>query len=181
MERQRDIYTIGHSTHEIDRFTALLRDAGIAAVADVRRYPGSRRNPQFNADALASALEAEGMHLHPFADTLGGRRHTRPDSPNGGWRVEAFRAYADHMASPEFAAGLRDLAELAGRSTAAVMCAEADWHRCHRRLVADALLVAGWRVRHVWPDGRIQDHELPPFAMVEDGRITYPPAQGRLA
>jgi uncharacterized protein (DUF488 family) len=150
-------------------------------VADVRRYPGSRRNPQFNTAPLAAALSVHGIALEQFSETLGGRRRPRAGSPNGGWRVEGFRAYADHMATDAFAAGLRELERLAGPQRAAVMCAESDWHRCHRRLIADALRARGWRVRHVLADGGVEEHEMTPFAVVEGDRITYPPATGTLA
>jgi uncharacterized protein (DUF488 family) len=176
-----EIYTVGHSTHGTEDLLQLLGGHRIAAVADVRRYPGSRRNPQFNAEALAGALAVEGIELVPFGETLGGRRRPVPKSPNGGWRVAGFRAYADHMASDSFASGLGDLEALARRKAVAVMCAEADWHRCHRRLIADALVVRGWRVLHAGAGGALAEHELTPFALVEGGRITYPPAQQRLA
>jgi uncharacterized protein (DUF488 family) len=176
-----EIHTIGHSTHDIDAFLALLRQHRIGAIADVRRYPGSRRNPQFNAAALAAALGAHGIALEQLGDTLGGRRRPRAESPNGGWRVEGFRAYADHMATDAFAAGMRELETLAGAQRAAVMCAESDWRRCHRRLIADALRARGWRVLHVLADGRVEEHQTTPFAVVEGDLITYPPASGALA
>ena len=147
----------------------------------MRRYPGSRRNPQFNIGPLSASLAAAGISLHQFGETLGGRRQPLPDSPNRGWRVDGFRAYADHMRSPEFAAGLGELEALAERAKVAVMCAEADWHRCHRRLLADALLVRGWRVRHIDARGGAEDHQLTDFALVDGDRISYPPAQGTLA
>jgi uncharacterized protein (DUF488 family) len=175
-----DIHTVGHSTHELDRFIALLRGAGIEEVADVRRYPGSRRNPQFNAGTLAAALRRYGIALKQFGETLGGRRRARPDSPNGGWRVEAFRGYADHMESDEFAGGLQELERLALSVPTALMCAEADWRRCHRRLIADALTVRGWRVHHLLADGRPQEHELPAFAVAENRKLSYPPGQTSL-
>jgi uncharacterized protein (DUF488 family) len=172
-----EIYTVGHSTHAADAFRLLLGRHHIAAAADVRRYPASRRNPQFNADVLAAALAADDVELVPFGETLGGRRRTAAGSQNGGWRVAGFRAYADHMASDAFADGLGELEALARRRAVAVMCAEADWHRCHRRLISDALVVRGWRVLHIGADGALAAHELTPFAVLEEGRITYPPAQ----
>ena len=175
-----EILTVGHSTHEIERFLELLRSADVETVADVRRYPGSRRNPQFGAAALAAALREAGVEFEPLAEELGGRRAGRADSPNGGWRVEGFRAYADYMQDPGFAAGIRRLEQTAVDRRTAVLCAEADWRRCHRRLIADALLVRGWRVLHVGPQGRSAPHELTSFAVVEGDRITYPPAQGTL-
>ena len=174
------VFTIGHSTHELDALVSLLRQHGVAALADVRASPGSRRLPQFNQGALERTLPERGLAYVHVAE-LGGRRRPVPDSPNAGWEVEAFRAYADHMASDEFAHGLARLEELAGAQPTAVMCAEALWWRCHRRLVADALTVHGWEVRHIGPAGKVTIHELPPFAVVgRDGRISYPPAQGEL-
>jgi uncharacterized protein (DUF488 family) len=173
------MFTVGHSTHALDAFVALLRGAGVEAVADVRRYPGSRRSPWFAREALAASLPGEGIeyvHLEP----LGGRRSVVPGSPNGGWDNAAFQAYADHMATPEFAAGLAQLERLARRRATAVMCAEATWWRCHRRLIADALVVRGWTVRHIGPDGGLTDHELTDFAVVEPGTLTYPPVQTEL-
>jgi uncharacterized protein (DUF488 family) len=170
------IYTVGHSTHPLDEFVGLLRNAGVEALADVRRYPGSRRQPHFNREALAEALPAAGI-AYAHLEGLGGRRDVVPRSPNRGWDNEAFVAYADHMATPEFAAGVADLEVLARERVTAVMCAEAPWWRCHRRLLADALLVRGWTVRHIDPTGRVTDHALTDFAVVERGTITYPPAQ----
>lgn len=141
---------------------------------DVRRHPGSRRMPHFARDALAERLP----YLH-LAE-LGGRRRPAPESPNGAWQNASFRGYADHMASEEFRSGLARLEQAASEHTCAVMCAEGLWWRCHRRLLADALLVCGWDVRHIAPDGRASAHELPDFAVVEDGALSYPPRQGEL-
>lgn len=170
------ICTIGHSTLAFERFAATLHDAGIRVVADVRRHPGSRRLPWFGAEALARGLAAEGLAYEHFPE-LGGRRSREPDSPNGGWENAAFQGYADWMASSEFAAGLERLERTARAAATAVMCAEAQWWRCHRRLVADALVVRGWRVRHLMPSGRTTEHELTPFAVVAGGRLSYPPPQ----
>lgn len=175
----RTAFTIGHSTHPLDDFVALLRGAGIEGVADVRRWPRYRRHPQFDDDALAVELGVRGL-AYDHLPQLGGRRAPRPGSPNDGWEQEAFRGYADHMASGEFAAGIEALERLAAARRTAVMCAEALWWRCHRRLVADALVVRGWAVVHVGPDGRATPHELPPFAVVEGDRLSYPAPQLRL-
>jgi uncharacterized protein (DUF488 family) len=175
----RTAYTVGHSTHPFDAFVALLRGAGVAAVADVRRWPRSRRHPQYDDDALAVELPARGI-AYDHLPGLGGRRHPRADSPNDGWEQDAFRGYADHMASAEFGAALARLEQIAEARPTAAMCAEAPWWRCHRRLVADALLVRGWEVLHLMPDGRPVRHELPPFAVVQDGRLAYPAPQLRL-
>jgi uncharacterized protein (DUF488 family) len=174
--REDDIFTIGHSTHSLEELVSLLRGQGVSAVVDVRMYPRSRRMPHFNSDALETSLPSHGIsYLHLPA--LGGRRSPAPDSPNGGWREEQFRGYADHMESDEFQTGLSRLEELARSSPAAVMCAEALWWRCHRRLVSDALLVRGWRVLHIGPDGGTSEHELTPFAVVDGERLVYPPEQ----
>jgi uncharacterized protein (DUF488 family) len=145
-------------------------------VADVRAYPTSRRVPHASREALERWLPDEGIgYLH--LPGLGGRRRPRPGSTeNTGWQSEGFRAYADHMRSDEFHAALGRLEEAARERSAAVMCAEALWWRCHRRLIADALVVRGWDVRHVLPDGGLAAHELPPFAVVDGEEVSYPPA-----
>jgi uncharacterized protein (DUF488 family) len=170
------IFTVGHSTLALDRFLSLLRDAGIGAIADVRRHPGSRRLPWFGAEELSASLATNGIAYSHLAE-LGGRRSRTPGSPNGGWDNAGFQGYADWMGTVEFAAGLARLEAAAGAVPTAIMCAEAQWWRCHRRLLADALVVRGWHVRHVSPDGRTTEHELTPFAVVAGGRITYPPPQ----
>ena len=167
------IFTVGHSTHALDRAVELLRRHGVEALADVRRMPGSRRLPHWSADRLAVDLPAAGI-AYVHVGELGGRRPAAPGSLNDGWRVAAFRGYADHMASEEFAAGLARLEARAAERTTAVMCAEALWWRCHRRLVADALVARGWRVLHIGADGRLSEHELTPFARVDGERLTYP-------
>jgi len=176
----RRAFTIGHSTHTLDAFTALLEGHGVRRVADVRRFPGSRRHPQFNREALAAGLAARGIG-YAHVEALGGRRSVVPGSSNGGWENAAFRGYADHMASATFAAGLAELEALAAAEPTAVTCAEALWWQCHRRLVADALVVRGWAVDHIGPDGELAAHALTPFAAVQDGRVAYPSAQLRLA
>ena len=173
-------FTIGHSTHPPDAFAALLGAHGVRRVADVRRFPGSRRHPHFNREALAADLERRGI-AYTHLESLGGRRSVRPGSPNGGWDDAAFRGYADHMASAPFAAGLAELEALAAAQPTAVMCAEALWSQCHRRLVADALVARGWAVGHIGPDGDLAAHALTPFAVVTDGAPSYPAIQLRLA
>ena len=148
------------------------------AIADVRRFPRSRRHPQFNTENLAAQPGGWGRYEH--LPELGGRRRVMADSPNDGWEVPAFQAYADHMATPEFAHGMARLEALGREVPTAVMCAEAPWWRCHRRLVSDALLVRGWDVRHILPDGGLATHELTEFALVDGTDITYPASQLRL-
>jgi uncharacterized protein (DUF488 family) len=171
------IYTVGHSTRSADEFLTLLTDAGVTRLADVRAYPSSRRHPHFNRAAMSSWLRDAGIDYVHMPD-LGGRRTPAPDSPNRGWRESAFQGYADHMASEPFRRALAALEVAARTSPTAIMCAEAVWWRCHRRLIADALLVHGWRVEHLGiGDGRAH-HELPAFAVVDaGGAITYPPDQ----
>ena len=146
-------------------------------MADVRRHPGSRRLPWFGEAALRASLPEAGIG-YAHLPALGGRRTRRPGSPNGGWENASFQGYADHMASPEFGEGLARLEALAREAPTAFMCAEAPWWRCHRRLIADALLVRGWEVRHILPGGRIAAHELTDFAVAGPGaELTYPPPQ----
>jgi uncharacterized protein (DUF488 family) len=176
----QEIFTVGHSTHDRDRFLALLKKHGIRALADVRRHPGSRRLPHFNGEQLAAALAGEGIRYEQLGESLGGRRRAVRGRLNDGWRVAGFRAYADHMETAEFEDALRRLENLAVAAPTAFMCAEADWRRCHRRLIADALLVRNWRVRHILRTGGLEDHALPSFAVTEGTRISYPAAQATL-
>jgi uncharacterized protein (DUF488 family) len=176
---QGGLYTIGHSTHPIERVLELLWKHHIGAVADVRIHPGSRRLPQFNQADLDEALAAESIRYVHFPG-LGGRRRPQPGTPNTGWETEAFRGYADHMGTPEFQDGIEGLLALAAERVTVVMCAEALWWRCHRRLLSDALVVRGRSVRHVGADGRLTEHKLTPFAVVDGTRLTYPPAQQSL-
>jgi uncharacterized protein (DUF488 family) len=170
------VFTVGHSTHEPDAFAELLAAHDVEALADVRRYPGSRRVPWTNPDQIQSHLAATYVHV----PQLGGRRRPDADSPNGFWRNESFRAYADHLNTREFAVGLEALETLAHQQRTVVMCAESLWWRCHRRLVADALVVRGWRVCHIDSRGQNEEHALTQAAVVEGTRITYPPLQGEL-
>ena len=174
------IYTIGHSTRSAEEMLALLMNPGVRLVVDVRAFPSSRRNPQFNQGALAARLGAAGV-AYRHLPGLGGRRSPTPGSPNGGWQETAFQGYADHMNSDEFRRALAEL-ENAGRDLpTAIMCAEAVWWRCHRRLIADALVVGSWRVEHLGIGDAPVEHELTPFAVVDPrGLITYPPAQTTL-
>jgi uncharacterized protein (DUF488 family) len=168
------VYTVGHSTHELDAFVALLRAHAVELVADVRAFPGSRRHPHFGGEALAAELPGRGIDYRHLP-ALGGRRSPRPDSPNGGWDNDAFRAYADHALTRDFGTALEELCALAAARPTAVMCAEGMWWRCHRRLIADRLMAAGWTVCHIAPDGRLAGHELPPFAAPQpDGTVLYP-------
>ena len=169
------IYTIGHSTRSIDDFIALLRVHEITQLADVRTIPKSRRHPHFAREALERSLPAAGVEYRHFA-SLGGLRKPRPDSRNTAWRHEGFRGYADYMETPEFASALDELSSWAGRAgtRTAVMCAEAMWWQCHRRLLADALLARGLDVRHIMSTAAARPHELTAFARLESAHVSYP-------
>jgi uncharacterized protein (DUF488 family) len=194
------IFTIGHSTREANDFVALLRHHGVDLLVDVRRYPGSRRHPHFNREALAERLAADGIGYRHAPD-LGGRRvgssanqpadspgpeHSagsgrstgRDDSPNRGWRNASFRAYADYMATPPFRAALDQLLDDASRHTVAIMCAEAVPWRCHRNLISDALIARDVEIRHILSDDAPSRHELNPMASIgPQGTVTYPAEQ----
>lgn len=168
------IYTIGHSTRTIEEFLELLREHEIRTLADVRRFPGSRRYPQFGSEALARALAQAGI-AYRHVEALGGRRRPRPDSPNDAWRNPQFRGYADHMDTPEFGSALAALLQAAADSRLAIMCAEAVPWQCHRQLISDALVARGVRVVHILEPGKTSDHELSEHARVtRAGRVAYP-------
>lgn len=177
------IFTIGHSTRSAQELIALLREAGVELLVDVRTVPRSRFNPQFNTEILPQTLAAAGIDYRHMP-ALGGLRHRpkgAPPSPNGLWENEAFQAYADYALTPPFRAALVELRGLAEHHTVAIMCAEAVWWRCHRRIVADYLLAAGDDVRHIMDHGKIEPATLTPSAEPQpDGAILYPAAQGTL-
>ena len=173
------IFTVGHSTHELEKFLRLLSEHGVQRLADVRKMPASRRMPHFSADALSRSLPEVGI-AYAHVGELGGFRRPLPGSQNAGWRVPMFQGYADYLQTPEFADALECVAARARESPTAIMCAEAQWQRCHRRLVSDALLVRGFGVRHIRSDGRLEEHRLTPFAVVDGERIAYPPEQAEL-
>jgi uncharacterized protein (DUF488 family) len=167
------IFSVGHSTHPLERFLELLGAHRIEALADVRSFPSSRRWPQFNQPALRASMERAGIEYH-WIKKLGGRRHeVRPDSPHIAWHHPAFRSYADYADGDDFQAGLEELTALARRTRCAYMCSEGLWWRCHRRLISDRLLLNGWQVKHILPDGKLSEHSLPDFASVVDGRLVY--------
>jgi uncharacterized protein (DUF488 family) len=167
------LYTIGHSTRTAEEFLALLESHGVGQIADVRAFPVSRRLPHFNREALAATLAQTGVGYRHFA-ALGGRRTPRPDSVNGAWQHDSFRGYADYMATTEFQAGLEELQEYGRTRATAVMCAEAVWWRCHRRLIADALVARHVPVFHIMTTERVEPHELTSFAVVRGTVVTYP-------
>jgi len=164
---------VGHSTRTLEAFLHLLRAHDVKRIVDVRSIPRSRHNPQFNRDTLPAKLRAAGIG-YVYLRKLGGLRHARPDSLNLGWQNASFRGYADYMGTAEFEEGLSRLLKLAQEKQCALMCAEAVPWRCHRSLVADALIVRGISVEHIMSRKRRQKHFLTPFAKVERLRITYP-------
>jgi uncharacterized protein (DUF488 family) len=169
------VYTVGHSTRTLDELVELLHAFAIATLADVRAIPRSRHNPQFNRDVLPTELARHGIgYVH--IPRLGGLRRSakRSTTTNTGWRNASFRGFADYMSTDEFEAGLVDLHECCDRGPVALMCAEAVPWRCHRSLIADALLARGARVDHISGVGRAKAHRLTPFAQVDAGRVTYP-------
>lgn len=171
---ERAIWTIGHSTRSSEEFLELLRENDIELLADVRRFPGSRLHPHFNKEALSRALGEHGIGYEHFLD-LGGRRgKPAENSPNTGWRVESFAAYADYMATDEFAGALARLEHRAATKRTAIMCSEAVPWRCHRRLIADTLIVKGWNVFDIISPGGASPGRLTEFARFEDGTLTYP-------
>lgn len=166
------IWTIGHSTRPIDTFLDLLAEYQIEAIADVRSLPGSRKYSQYDQDTLAATLAARGIEYHWFKN-LGGRRRTHADSPNTAWRNASFRGYADYMGSIEFAQGMSELRELAGKRRTSLMCAEAVWWRCHRSMIADALCVAGIHVVHIMDARHGVTHPMTSPARIVHGRLSY--------
>ncbi len=167
------IWTIGHSTRSLDDFLTLLAEYRIDAVADVRRFPGSRRYPHFARDALAETLPAHDI-AYQWMPKLGGRRRARPDSTNLGWRNASFRGYADYLDSPEFAEGMQELLGLAARKRTALMCAEVLWWRCHRSLIADVLTLRGIEVVHILDSTHGKVHPYTSPARIIRDKLTYP-------
>lgn len=176
MSTDLHIFTVGHSSHPLGTFIWLLRKNEIEAVVDIRRYPGSKRHPQFGRDNLAMLLPDEGIE-YQWLEALGGRRQrkkTDPPSSNPGLRDQSFRTYADYMASDGFQQGVAKLLVIAGNRPTAVMCAEGDYRHCHRRLLSDYLVATGVTVQHILPRGEVQPHTMTAGAKIVDGMVTYP-------
>lgn len=173
-ENNLSIYTVGHSTRPIEDFITLLQGHGVGRLVDIRTMPRSRHNPQFNTDALAESLAQVGIS-YTHLPGLGGLRHTTAASPNKGWRNKSFRGYADYMQTPAFEDSLQDVIALAQKEAVALMCAEAVPWRCHRSLVADALLARGIPVDELVNPAKREPHKLTRFAKVEGSHVTYPP------
>ena len=166
------IWTIGHSSRPLEAFLELLSRHEIEAIADVRRFPGSRRQPQYGQAALSASLAARGVEYR-WIEALGGRRRPRPDSPNTAWRNLSFRGYADYMESAGFRRGMDELLELAARKRTAIMCSEAMWWRCHRSLVSDALCAREIEVVHILDAAHTRKHPMTSPARIVDGRLSY--------
>ena len=180
------MWTIGHSTRSLDELAALLESHGISCVADVRRFPGSRKHPQFGREALERGLAERGIAYVWLGEALGGRRRAGPEAArHAALRSESFRAYAAHMQTPEFAAGLERLVELAGRRPTAILCSEAVWWRCHRSMIADRLVSLGHEVRHVMSEKPAGPHRLKAEARAASEGLIYdvaaPSPRGRPA
>lgn len=171
-EERMTIWTIGHSTRTLDEFIGLITANAIEALADVRRYPSSRKYPHFNQDALHGSLAGIGVEYVPLPE-LGGRRRPSPDSPNTAWRNESFRGYADYMETEEFHVGVDRLMGLAFRKRTVMMCAEAVWWRCHRSLIADYLKSMGVCVRHIIDGSHSKIHSYTSAANIRQGKLSY--------
>jgi uncharacterized protein (DUF488 family) len=176
---EKEIFTVGHSTRTWEEFVGLLREHEIGCLIDVRIAPTSRRMPHFGKQWMESNLPGQGI-TYVHEPGLGGRRRPAAGSTNTGWHNRSFQAYADHMATAEFAQALDRVMGAAERRRTAIMCAEAVWWRCHRMLISDALTVRGWRVLHIGTAPSPQPHRLTPFAVVAGEDLSYPPAQGSL-
>ena len=166
------VWSVGHGARPVDELIAVLSETGIEMLADVRSIAGSRRHPQFGRSRLAASLADAGIE-YAHLRGLGGRRDAVPDSPHVALKVDAFRGYADHMASAEFAADYKRLVELARAGSTAFMCAETLWSQCHRRMLSDHLMVDGWNVVHLLAPGTSEPHRLWDVARVIDGRLVY--------
>jgi uncharacterized protein (DUF488 family) len=166
------LWTIGHSTRTIEDFLALLNAHEIEALVDVRRFPGSRRHPQFGQEQLTKSLARAGIGYLHFPE-LGGRRRARPDSPNTAWRNAAFRGYADYMMTSDFLAGIEGVIGLAREKRTAIMCAEALWWQCHRALISDFLKAQSTKVIHIVGTGKTQEHPFTSAARIEKGELFY--------
>ena len=167
------IWTIGHSTRTIDEFISLLKANEIKVLADVRAWPGSKRYPQFNKEALAESLRAHGIRYEHFPE-LGGKRKSKPDSRNTAWRNASFRGYADYMETEQFQKAIERLLDVAAEAgLTAIMCAEAVWWRCHRSLVADYLKARGVEVLHILGANKVEPHPYTPPARIVNGELSY--------
>ena len=174
------LFSIGHSNQPLDRFLGLLVQHRIEALVDIRRFPGSRKYPHWSQKNLSASLQEAGIEYH-WIEALGGRRRSKkaaPALPNLGLRNESFRSYADYMLTDEFHHAAGELLEIAAHKRTAMMCAEAVYWRCHRRLVGDFLLANDVAVQHIFPNGEVRPHKLTEGGKVERGKVTYPLSAG---
>lgn len=171
-ERHSTIWTVGHSTRRIEEFLEILQNAAITAVADVRRFPGSRRYPHYNQQALTSSLQGAAIQ-YVWLPELGGRRRPQPDSPHMAWRNASFRGYADHMDTDAFKQGIDRVTALADDGRVALMCSEALWWQCHRSLISDYLKIRGYCVIHLLAPNKHEEHPYTPAAQIVDGQLSY--------
>ena len=170
--RPPHIYTVGHSTRTINEFLGILHSFSIKILADVRNFPGSRRYPHFNKEALELSLSSEGIRYIHFKE-LGGRRKPSKESKNTRWRNEAFRGYADYMHTAAFVSSMNELQAKAQEAPLAYMCSEAVWWICHRSLISDYLKVRGWKVMNIMSSGKADEHPFTSAAMIVDGELRY--------
>ncbi len=176
VESALQVWSVGHSTRQLAEFLELLHDLEITALADVRRFPGSRRFPHFNEEPLRQSLTETDIEYHAFRD-LGGRRRARRDSHNTAWRTPSFRGYADYMETEEFESAMNRLVDQANRKRTAIMCAEALWWRCHRALIADWLKAHSWIMTHIVGPDKLEEHPYTSAARIVEGRLTYEAAE----
>ncbi|MEO9022303.1 MAG: DUF488 domain-containing protein [Ginsengibacter sp.] len=170
--KNKTIWTIGHSTRTLEELVEMLHSFQIEMLVDIRSYPGSRRYPQFNKEALEVSIPQNHI-LYTHLKSLGGRRKVNPDSKNTAWRHVAFRGYADYMETKDFKKGIEDLETIAIKQRTAYMCSEAVWWRCHRSMVSDYLKVHGWEVMHIMALGKEQEHPYTAPARIENGELSY--------
>ncbi len=170
--KQKIIYTIGHSTHASEEFIAMLKSFQIELLADIRSFPGSRKFPHFNKETLPASLAENKIEYIHLRD-LGGRRKVNPNSRNTGWRVAAFRGYADYMDTENFKKAIKELEQIASKKRVVYMCAEAVWWRCHRSLVSDYLKLNGWTVLHIMGVGKSTEHPYTSPAIIKEGQLVY--------
>ncbi len=168
----KTIWTIGHSTRTIDEFIGMLKSFQITLVADIRRFPGSRKYPHFNQATLQSSLRENNIEYRHF-EALGGRRKARPDATKTAWRNASFQGYADYMETPDFKDAMDELEAVASTRRTVYMCSEAVWWRCHRSMVSDFLKIRGWQVNHIMGIGKETEHPYTGPAKIKENRLTY--------
>lgn len=172
MSQQHHIWTIGHSTHPPEEFLEWLKEHRIEALVDIRRYPGSRKYPHFNKEAIAESMSKNDILYYHF-ENLGGRRKAKPDSVNQVWRHPSFRGYADYMETEEFRSTIEELKTIAAEKRTAIMCSEAVWWSCHRAMVSDQLKADGWKVLHIMGKDKTTEHPYTKPAKIEKGKLVY--------